>query len=100
MNQTNLDHPAAVADGNGILGHLLGSKEVSREIASRASTQTGVSADALKQMLPLAATLMMGVFSKQSGPASSLVSGLGALGRRDRRDADAAARSESGRVDD
>lgn len=79
-NPTNLDHPAAVADGNGILGHLLGSKEVSREIASRASTQTGVSADVLKQMLPLAATLMMGVFSKQSRPASSLLSGLGAPG--------------------
>jgi hypothetical protein len=42
--------------------------------------QTGLSADVLKQMLPLAATLMMGAFSKQSGPASSLRSGLGASG--------------------
>jgi len=31
-----------VADGNGILGHIFGSKDVSREVARRASEQTGV----------------------------------------------------------
>lgn len=62
----NLGDQSAIADGNGILGHLLGSKAVSREVASRAAGQTGVSADVLKQMLPLAATLMMGALSKQS----------------------------------
>ena len=76
-----LDQPAslgdhsAVADGNGILGHLFGSKDVSREVASRAAAQTGLSADVLKRMLPLAATLMMGAFSKQSGRASSAALG-------------------------
>ena len=65
-----------VADGNGILGHLLGSKDVSREVASRAAAQTGLGADVLKRMLPLAATLMMGAFAKQSGN----VSGLGNAG--------------------
>ena len=30
----SLADPAAVTDGNGILGHLLGSKDVSREFAS------------------------------------------------------------------
>jgi len=71
-NPASLGDPSTVADGNGILGHLLGSKDVSREVASRAAAQTGVSADVLKRMLPLAATLMMGALSKQSGRASSV----------------------------
>ena len=70
-NPTSLADPSAVTDGNGILGHLLGSKDASREVATRAAAQTGLSADVLKRMLPLAATLMMGAFSKQSGNASA-----------------------------
>ena len=76
-NPTSLADPSAVTDGNGILGHLLGSKDVSREVASRAAAQTGLSADVLKRMLPLAATLMMGALSKQSGHASSTTAALG-----------------------
>jgi hypothetical protein len=68
-----IDSPAslvgqsAVSEGNGILGHLLGSKDVSREVAARAATQTGLSTDVLEKLLPLAATLMMGAMAKQSG---------------------------------
>ena len=81
---TSLADQSAVTDGNGILGHLLGSKEASREVASRAAAQTGLSADVLKRMLPLAATLMMGAFSKQSGNVSSTAAlgssgGIGAM---------------------
>ena len=79
-NPTSLGGETAVADGNGILGHLLGSKDVSREVASRASAQTGLSPDVLKQMLPLAATLMMGAFSKQSASVASVGAGLGSSG--------------------
>lgn len=79
-NPESLADPSAVTDGNGILGHLLGSKDASREVASRAAAQTGLSADVLKRMLPLAATLMMGAFSKQAGPASSNATALGAAG--------------------
>jgi hypothetical protein len=79
-NPTSLGDRSAVADGNGILGHLLGSKDVSREVASRAAAQTGLSPDVLKQMLPLAATLMMGAFSKQSAGAGSVGAGLGGSG--------------------
>ena len=68
---TTLADPATVTDGNGILGHLLGSKDASREVASRAAAQTGLGADVLKRMVPLAATLMMGAFSKQSSHVSS-----------------------------
>lgn len=55
-----------VADGNGILGHLLGSKDVSRQVASHASEQTGIGSAVLKQMLPVVATMVMGALSKQS----------------------------------
>jgi hypothetical protein len=48
------------ADGNGILGHILGSKDVSRQVAAQASARTGIGADVLKKMLPLVATLAMG----------------------------------------
>src|SRR6476661_9059624 len=37
--------PEAVDDGNGILGQIFGSKEVSRQVAQRASVQSGVSPD-------------------------------------------------------
>jgi len=58
--------------GNGILGHLLGSKEASREVAANASAQTGIGADILKQMLPLVATMVMGSLSKRSSNAGYL----------------------------
>ena len=35
---------------------LLGSKDVSREVATRAAAQTGLSPDVLKRLLPLAAS--------------------------------------------
>lgn len=55
----------AIADGNGILGHILGSKDMSRAVATQASAQTGISADILKRLLPIAATLVMGSLAKQ-----------------------------------
>jgi len=60
---------SGIADGNKILGHILGSKQVSRELASRTSAQTGVSDGLIKQMLPMIATLAMGALSKQSTAA-------------------------------
>jgi hypothetical protein len=42
------------------LGHILGSKDVSRQVAAQASTRTGISELVLKQMLPAVATLAMG----------------------------------------
>lgn len=74
----SLGAASAVADGNGILGHLLGSKDVSREVATRAAAQTGLSPDVLKRLLPLVATVMMGAFSKRSSNVSP--AGLGGSG--------------------
>ncbi|MFC7292007.1 DUF937 domain-containing protein [Hirschia litorea] len=61
-----LAQPESVADGNAILGHLLGSKEVSREVAAKASERAGVSSDLMKKLLPMVATMAMGSLAKQS----------------------------------
>jgi len=61
-----LSRPETVQDGNAILGHLFGSKEVSREVAGRAAAKTGIGADVLKKLLPVVATMAMGSLSKQT----------------------------------
>lgn len=70
-NPSSLLSPETVQEGNGILGHLLGDKQVSRQVASNAAQQTGISSDVLKQMLPLVATLVMGGLSKQTAQGTS-----------------------------
>lgn len=65
-NPSSLNQPDAIADGNGILGHVLGSKDVSRQLAAHAAAQTGVGEDVLKRMLPMAAALVMGTLARQS----------------------------------
>jgi hypothetical protein len=66
--------PETTQTGNDILAQLLGSKEVSRSVASQASANTGIGADILKQMLPVVATMVMGGLSKQSSsPAGGLL---------------------------
>ncbi len=62
-----LGRPETVADGNGILGHLLGSKDVSRALAQQVANSTGISDSLVKQMLPVVASLAMGALSKQTG---------------------------------
>lgn len=52
-------------DGNNILGHMFGSKDVSRAVAERAAEQTGIGAEILKAMLPYIASMIMGAFFKQ-----------------------------------
>jgi hypothetical protein len=69
----------AVGDGNGILGHILGSKDVSREVATRAASQTGLDPSIIKQALPLAAALMMGAMARQ-GTGATLGSGAATPG--------------------
>ena len=79
---TALGDADTVADGNGILGHVFGSKDVSRRVAAQAGAQTGLGPDVMKRMLPLVATLVMGAMSRQaaSGTGSSLAGGTGAGG--------------------
>jgi hypothetical protein len=61
-----LSAPATATDGNAILGHVFGSKEVSRQVAARASQTTGLDTGILKRMLPLVAAMAMGGLSRQT----------------------------------
>lgn len=75
-----LGRPETTLDGNAILGHIFGSKEVSREVASRAANQTGIGADILKKMLPIVAAMVMGGLARQSsagGMGSAPSAGFG-----------------------
>ena len=60
-------------DGNGILGHIFGNKDVSREVARRASLQSSVGAEVMKKMLPVAAAAVMGALARRqfSGAAQA-----------------------------
>jgi hypothetical protein len=80
------DQPSAlgrqetVTDGNNILGHILGSKDVSRSVATQAAAQTGIGADVLKKLLPIAATLVMASLAKQNiGQPTNRTAGGGDL---------------------
>ena len=72
---------SGIEDGNAILGHIFGSKDVSRNVAGAASSQTGIDANTLKKMLPMLASTAMGALSKQtksgSGPMAGLTGGSG-----------------------
>jgi hypothetical protein len=69
-NPELLGQQSTVADGNGILGHIFGSKDVSRSVAGQAAQQTGIGTDIMKQMLPIVATMVMGSLSKQNAVAA------------------------------
>lgn len=56
-----------VDSGNSILGQIFGSKDVSRQVASHASAQTGISDTILKAMLPVVAGLVAQQVAKKMG---------------------------------
>ena len=53
-------------EGNGILGHLFGSKDLSRAVAAQAAQATGIAQQTLQQMLPVLASMIMGGLFKQT----------------------------------
>jgi hypothetical protein len=85
QHQRYLDDPSTLTsasardDGNKILGHILGSKDVSRQVAAQAATRTGISESVLKQMLPAVASLAMGALSRQTASSSGAPAGLPGL---------------------
>ena len=72
-----LGDEASIADGNAILGHVLGSKDVSRNVAGAAAQKTGVDSDVLKKMLPMLAGVAMGALSKETKGGSQLAAATG-----------------------
>ena len=72
--------PTPVDQGNGILGQIFGSKDVSRSVASHGEAQSGISAETLKKMLPILAMVVAGYMAKQSNGAADEPAGGGGLG--------------------
>ncbi|HRD77493.1 MAG TPA: DUF937 domain-containing protein, partial [Hyphomicrobiaceae bacterium] len=66
--------PAVGADGNAILGHIVGTRDASRAIAARAADASGLDEETVKRMLPFVAAFAM------SGIAASLSGQLGERG--------------------
>jgi len=67
-----LDDDAATEDGNKILGHVLESKDASREVAQKAAEESGIDLGVAKKALPLVAGMAMGALKKQGGAAALL----------------------------
>jgi hypothetical protein len=86
QHQRYLDDPSilsqedSINDGNGILGHIFGSKDVSRQVAQRTSERTGIGADVLKKMLPMVAALAMGALSRQNASGFQKAASPGSMG--------------------
>lgn len=69
-DDTAVQYDTAKNDGNAILGHLFGRKEVSREVAMQAAGTTGIGGAILKKMLPVIASMVMGaIFKRMTGGA-------------------------------
>ena len=60
-----LGRQETVDEGNSILGHIFGSKEVSRNVAKDAGSKTGLGSSLMKKMLPIVASMVMASLSKK-----------------------------------
>ena len=80
-DHTQLAQPQALDDGNAILGHIFGSKDVSRQVAAHAATNTGIDAGILKQRLPVVASMVMGAL-KQHAVGGGLTNSQAGMARR------------------
>jgi hypothetical protein len=67
-------------DGNAILGHVFGSKDMSRGIANQAADLSGISSAILKKMLPVIAAMVMGALAKRMTGGAGRGQGGGGLG--------------------
>ena len=74
-DMTKAASPEGLADGNNILGHLFGSKDVSRAVAAQAEAASGVGQDVIKQLLPILATTIMGGMFNQTNNSMKAMSG-------------------------
>ncbi len=79
-NPGSLRDAAATMDGNRILGHIFGSKDVSRNVAGQAAEETGIDAGLIKKALPLIAGLAMGAMNKKTSGGRDVGSAAGGLG--------------------
>jgi len=63
--------PTDVRRGDDVLGQIFGSRDVSRNVARGAASQSGLDPALLKKMLPILAMLVAGYMAKQQGGGAS-----------------------------
>jgi hypothetical protein len=80
LDQVLSREPTDVSQGNDVLGQIFGSKDVSRTVAQNAATQSGLSPELLKKMLPMLAMLVTGYLAKQQGGSTDQPGADGGLG--------------------
>jgi hypothetical protein len=68
-NPGALTSPEAAESGNHILDVLIGSKHVSRKIAARSASRSGLDTGTVEKLLPAVASLLIGELQRQSAPA-------------------------------
>jgi hypothetical protein len=78
LDQVLSPQPTNVSQGNEVLGQIFGSKDVSRTVAQNAASQSGLSPDLLKKMLPMLAMLVAGFMAKQQGGGAGFAQQSGA----------------------
>lgn len=59
---------ATIDDGNHVLDVLIGNKHVSRGIAQRAASQSGIDVEVAKKLLPVVASMIIGGMQKTAEP--------------------------------
>ncbi len=65
-NHGTLNLEDTINEGNDVLGHILGSKDVSRNVAGAAAKESGLSSGMLKKMLPIVAMVVMGMMKRKT----------------------------------
>ena len=63
-NTSMLGQKSTVQEGNSILGHIFGNKDVSRNVANYGAQQAGLSSSLMKKALPILAPLVLSALSK------------------------------------
>lgn len=77
MDNVVASQPTDVQPGNQLLGHIFGSKDVSRTVAQDAAAQTGLQPSILKKMLPMLTMLLAGYMARQAGQRTGAAAGTG-----------------------
>jgi hypothetical protein len=71
--------PTRTDRGDGVLGQIFGSKDVSRTVAQNAASQSGLDASVLKKMLPMLAMIVAGYMARQGGAGAKSGGGIGGV---------------------
>jgi hypothetical protein len=83
-NPASLASPSAIEQGKSLLSQVFGGSDALSDITTKASEKTGLGGSVLTSMLPVVASLLMGMISKNAdGNSTSALDMLGSLAGAD-----------------